>query len=200
MTGGCGGSPSPARFETTSALSTAPRRPPGVAVDPAPELPGATRTAEAAQGLAVLEAPADPAVARDVVRDFLDAAVRESEQDMSELLDTHARIRTGSRGGSQLAVNFWRQRFARLDYGAFVGQLLYRESEIETYRARDLKRMRPPRRFALVARGDDVLIRVRISSPRLGRTRMFGDEILFLLRPTGTGYKIKEMREEFRIP
>jgi hypothetical protein len=48
--------------------------------------------------------------------------------------------------------------------------------------------------------GDDVLVRVVIATPRVGRTRLFGDEITFLLRPSGGAYKIIEMVEDFQLP
>jgi hypothetical protein len=71
---------------------------------------------------------------------------------------------------------------------------------METYRAEDLGRMRPPRSLNVGVQGQDVVVRVPIVSPRAGKTRLFGDEILFVLRPDQGRYSIIEMSEDFQIP
>lgn len=91
-------------------------------------------------------------------------------------------------------------RLSRLDYGSLAGQVIFREADLETYSAKDVNELRPPRALPMSVQGDDVLIKVPVAVPRTGRTRLFGDEIAFLLRPSGTGFVIVEMLEEFQIP
>jgi hypothetical protein len=43
-------------------------------------------------------------------------------------------------------------------------------------------------------------VRVPIAGASRGAVQFFGDEIVFLLRPTAQGYKIAEVYEDFRVP
>ena len=190
----------PPDFPTTGELSDEPRHAPGVAVDPAPELPPPRAEADTESGLVSLDAPADPERARDVVREFFSAIARSSYDDLEPLLDEQAWVNGGSSGGRQRARSFWQMRLSRLDYGSLAGQVIFREADLETYSAKDVNELRPPRALPMSVQGDDVLIKVPVAVPRTGRTRLFGDEIAFLLRPSGTGFVIVEMLEEFQIP
>jgi hypothetical protein len=177
-------------FASSSTLpEDEPRRPAGVAVDPAPELPKPAPAASAEAGLVVLKTPLDTQAARQVVKDFFRAAV---EQDADR--------QAGASMGRQQAQPFWRLRLSRLDYGALAGQVVFRDAELEVYRSEDLARLRPARTLAMAVQGDDVLVRVPIATPRVGRTRLFGDEVTFLLRPNGATFKIVEMAEDFQLP
>jgi hypothetical protein len=198
---GCSSKHEPIRFASVSTLpSDAPRRPAGVAVDPSPTLPKPLPSASAEQGLIVLKAPLDAQAARQVVKEFFRAAVDQDGERLEALLDEGAHLQAGASMGRQQAQPFWRLRLSRLDYGALGGQVLFRDAEIEIYRSEELQRLRPARALGLSAQGDDVLVRVVISAPRVGRTRLFGDEITFLLRPSGSSYKIVEMAEDFQLP
>lgn len=193
------GATRPIRFPTAGQLPDAPRQAPGVAFDPAPTIPGAVSAGDPAQGLVVLRTPANPAAARDTVREFFQAVVDEAPDKLDELIDPSAYVETGSGQGRQRALSFWRQRLARLDYGALAGKLVYHPSEVETYRAVDVERLRSTRHFAVSVGDDDILIRVPIAVPRIGNTRLFGDEITFVLHPHAQGYTISEMVEDFQL-
>lgn len=194
----CGGT-RPLRFPTAGQESDAPRQAPGVAFDPAPEIPPAASAGNPAQGLVVLRTPANPAAAREAVREFFRAVVDEAPDKLDDLIDAQAYIRTGSGHGRVRARSYWQQRLSRLDYGALSGQLVYRPSEVETYRAADVARLRSTRQFPVSPGNDDILIRVPIAVPRVGNTRLFGDEILFVLHPRAHGYVISEMVEDFQL-
>jgi hypothetical protein len=188
------------RFETTTSLSDDPRRAAGVAVDPATELPPASPQADSEQSLVVLRAPPDPESAREMVREFFRAISRRSYSELEALVRQDAWLQAGAMSGRQNARQFWRTRLSRLDYGALSGSTVYRDSELETYRAQDVPKLRPPRALGVSASGDDVVVRVPIASPRNGKTRLFGDEILFVLRPERGRYGIVEMAEDFSLP
>ena len=177
-----------------------PRRAPGVAVDPAAELPAAGDRAGAQRGLLVLKAPRDVEAARAVVRRFFDAIVAGSAQGLDPLVSELAWVQLGPQGGRQRAREFWRSRLDQIDYQALAGEPLYRESELETYRPEDLARLDASRRPPIEVQAGDVVVRARIATARLGRTRYFGDDIVFLLRPRGTNFEIVEMIEDFRLP
>jgi hypothetical protein len=197
----CGGRQAPMRFASVTALpDDAPRRPAGVAVDPSPTLPAPQSSSGAEQGLLVLKSPLDAQAARQVVKDFLRAVVDQDGDRLEKLMDDQAYVQAGAGMGRQQAQPFWRLRLSRLDYGALDGQVLFRDAELEIYRSQDVQTLRPARVLNIAVQGDDVLVRVLIATARVGRTRLFGDEISFLLRPSGSSFKIVEMAEDFQLP
>lgn len=187
-------------LETVTALDTTPRRAPGVAADPAPELPQPGPAAHPEQGIVVLRAPQDPEAAREVVRGFFRAVSQGSYGDLEPLIADEAWLSAGAMAGRQKARQYWQLRLSRLDYGSLAGSAVFREGELETYRAADLAALRPPRALGVVAQNDDVVVRVPIAVPRSGKTRLFGDEIVFVLRPKGNRFAIVDMAEEFTLP
>ena len=187
------------RFATSPELeSGAKRRAPGVTEPRAEVLPDPARSADAKDQLLLLRAPASPELARQVVRSFLRAAVNEAPERMDPLLAPQAFIDTN--GGRQPARSFWRTRLAQLDYTELKGQLLFRESDLETFRAEDLTRLPAGRRIPLELGEDEVAIRVPIRVSWAGRARLFGDELVFRLQPTGSHFEIAEISEDFRLP
>jgi len=171
---------------------------PGVTEPRAEVLPDPARSADAKDQLLLLRAPASPELARQVVRSFLRAAVNEAPERMDPLLAPQAFIDTN--GGRQPARSFWRTRLAQLDYTELKGQLLFRESDLETFRAEDLTRLPAGRRIPLELGEDEVAIRVPIRVSWAGRARLFGDELVFRLQPTGSHFEIAEISEDFRLP
>jgi hypothetical protein len=196
--GGCTTHP-PLVFDTATDLDGGATHAPAVAVDPPTELPKAAPSASSADGLAVLEAPADIAGARATVRTFFQAVLAGSADKIDTLVDDAAWALTGS-SGRQKARAFWRARLTALDYRSLSGQLLYRESDLETYSAEDVSRLTGRRSLGLTPHDDEVLVRVPIVRPTSGSTRFFADEMLFRLRPRQNGFVIAEIWEDFRLP
>ena len=126
------------------------------------------------------------------------AAVNEASERLVPLLAEQAVVDTGA--GRQPARAFWQLRFAQLDYTELRGQLLFRDADLETFRAQDLARLPAGRHIALELGEDDVAVRVPIRISWAGRTRLFGDELLFRLQPSGAGFEIAEISEDFRLP
>jgi hypothetical protein len=89
---------------------------------------------------------------------------------------------------------------SQLDYTELKGQLLFRDGDLETFRAEDLARLPAGRRIPLELGDDDVAVRVPIRVSWAGRTRLFGDELVFRLEPTGARFEIAEIAEDFRLP
>jgi hypothetical protein len=193
---GCG--PRAATFDTVSSLPEAPRKPPGVAVDPAPSLPTTAVSAKTLEGLVVLSAPPDPRAARTVVREFFAAVVQEAPEKLDEIVSAEAWVDSGSQ--RQPVRAFWRARFSQLDYAALADEVLFRESELETYRPQDLGRLTGTRPTFVDAEGTDLVVHARVRASWTGRTRLLGDELFFLLRPLGERYVIAEIVEDFRLP
>jgi len=186
-------------FPTTARFAAdTPRKPPGLPDSPAAVVPDAAREGDTQDRLLVLRSPEAPALARSVVRGFLRAAVNEQPERLEPLLSAQAFVDTGS--GRQPARAFWRSRLTQLDYTELKGQLLFRDSDVETFRAEDLSRLSPNRRPHVELGQDDVLVRIPIRVSWLGKTRFFGDEMLFRLQPSGQSFEIAEISEDFRLP
>jgi hypothetical protein len=171
-----------------------------VVVDPTTELPAPVAQGDTQEGLVVLSAPPDTASARELVRSFFKAVSQGSYSELEPILTDDTWIQGGPMVGRQKARPFWQLRISRLDYASLAGSSVYRESELETYRSSDIPKLRPPRVLGVNAQPNDVIVRVPIATPRSGKTRLFGDEILFLLRAQGERYSIVEIAEDFTLP
>jgi hypothetical protein len=189
--------PAPAESARGAGSATS-RRAPGVAEQRSPVLPETSNTGSTRDQWLVLRTPLASGLAREAVRDFLRATVNEALERMDPLLTAQAIVDTGS--GRQPARAFWQSRFTVLDYTELRGQLLFRETDLETFRAEDLARLPVGRRFPIELAADEIAVRVPIRISWAGRTRLFGDKLLFRLQPAGTGYEIAEIDEEFRLP
>ncbi|MEO7037250.1 MAG: hypothetical protein ABI548_25065 [Polyangiaceae bacterium] len=194
--GGCARTP---QFASSAALPNRnERRAPGVTESRNFTVPDPVRQGNSEDQLLLLRAPAGTALARDTVRDFLRAAVNEAPARLELLLAPDAFVDTGA--GRQPARAFWQTRIAQLDYTELRGQLLFRDGDVETFRAEDLTRLPAGRRIPLELRADEVAVRVPIRVSWAGRTRLFGDELLFRLQPAGVRFEIAEISEDFRLP
>ncbi|HEX3850990.1 MAG TPA: hypothetical protein VHW01_08490 [Polyangiaceae bacterium] len=162
------------------------------------ELPEPTRRGDSREQLLLLRTPASSELARDTVRDFLRAAVNEAPERMEPLLTREAFVDTGA--GRQPARSFWLTRMAQLDYTELKGQLLFRDTDLQTFRAEDVARLPAGRRISLELAADELAVRVPIRVSWAGRTRLFGDELLFRLQPAGARFEIAEIAEDFRLP
>ncbi len=198
----CSPPPRSPSFPTTDRLETARRQPDGVALDPlpAPTSPVARGEAPSPWPVALLPPPPVEA-ALGVLRRVLDALTLENLAVIQPLLAARGSwVNPQSNSSSPLPVHF-RERVRRLDYEQLAGFPLLRESDAEVYTSEDLEASLPgrPRRPADMQPGD-VLLRVRVLTPRLGAERLFGDELLVMLRPERGSYLIQRWQEEFQLP
>jgi hypothetical protein len=188
------------QFDTQSEPEEEPRRAPGVAIDRAAELPPPVPTTVTGVGVAQLTTPPDSSLARQTVRKFLELMLRGSFRELEAIIDEQAWFNTGPSGGRQRARHFMQTRLARVDYSKLSLNSLYRQADVETYRAEDIPHLGKGRSVPRVVQGSDVLVRVFISTPRVGRTRVFGDEVSFVLRPSEQGFSVIEILEDFQLP
>jgi hypothetical protein len=194
----CAGPRPAAATGANGVRSAVPRRAPGVAEQRSEVLPEPTQVGNSRDQWLVLRAPAASGLARDAVRDFLRAAVNEAPERMEPLLAPQAFVETAS--GRQPVRAFWQSRFTVLDYTELRGQLLFREADLETFRAEDLARLPATRKLPIELLADEIAVRVPIRVSWAGRARLFGDELLFRLQRAGTRYEIAQITEDFRLP
>jgi len=193
-----------AAFATASELEERRRHPDGVAIDPTSEPPETREEADVENSLVTLRTPLGVDRAVETVGDlFRKIVLEDSSVDALFTRDALAvtTLAAGAGSGSMPpAALFWQQRFRRLDYTKLAGETIFRESELEIYRADDAA-MSPPHpaiRLDALSPGD-VVIRAPILTSRVGADRLFGDEIIFWLRRDGDAYKIYRVVEEFQF-
>jgi hypothetical protein len=192
---------SPHNFATASALPSAARKPDGVAVDLRASLLPATSRGSTTMGLAALSEPPDTTGALTVVRSFFGAVSREDLATLRSTLSADASLGPLSGPANAPAERQWEQRVHKLDYKAIGPEPVFRESTIEVYGYRDLELSegdRPNRPPSMAP--DDVLVRVPIEIRRIGADRLFGDEIIFLVKRVDGAFKIRAMLEDFQPP
>jgi hypothetical protein len=170
----------------------------GVAIDPPSSLPEPSPSAAAESGVVVLTEPADVRPALRAVGAFFDAVVAESMEGLDGVLDRAAHTSSPSRARPESARAAWERRFRNLDYKSLASEVLYRPSELEVHTAGDAAALGGSRALPVPPRGEEVLVRATIVVA--GSSRFFGSEIVFLLRPGPSGYKIAELFEDFRLP
>jgi hypothetical protein len=161
-------------------------------------LPAPARTSSVESGVLVLSTPRDPQQAQALVTAFFRAITLESGEALDRVLSNDAHLESSS--GRHPARNAWRSRFAQFDYGALRTTPLYRAAELETYRASDQPALGLARRLPAQMQADDVFIRVHLHVTHVSKTRLFADEIGFLLRPSGETYRIASISEDFQVP
>ncbi|KYF67913.1 hypothetical protein [Sorangium cellulosum] len=192
-----------ASFPAASELPEERRRPDGVAIDPASAPPRPVNEADARDGVVTLRTPLGIGLALDVVAEFFQRVTAEDSEALSELLTRDAlAIQTGSGGQGQppSAGLWWEQRFRRLEYGKLAGEPVYRESELQIFRAEDV--LATPQHPAIQPEtldDQDVVIRVPITTARIAADRLLGDEIVVWLRRDGPRFRIYRLLEDFQL-
>ncbi|HMJ16023.1 MAG TPA: hypothetical protein VK524_31620 [Polyangiaceae bacterium] len=188
------------RLDTVTELPDEPRHAPGVAVDPVAPLPNAQASGATSERLLVLETPLDPALPKEAARRFFEAVLHEDEAALESLLADDASFQPGPQGSRQSARAVWQARFARLPYQSLFGYAVVREGTFETYAAGEATRILGARNLPISVAARDVLLRAPVVRTHLAKSRMFGDEILFVLTPQARSYKIRTMVEDFTLP
>lgn len=198
----CGGPERGPSFATSVSFAELQRKPPSFAAELAPALPAsASATADGDRSAAArrLLVPLDSEAAREVVGRFFVAVLLESSRELSPLLAAQALV--VSEGSRQPAAAVWRARFAQLDYTSLAGRIVAAPQTLRTYTFNSAARAKldgvPPPLIAT-----EVVVVARPGLSWAGKTRLFGDELAFRLRPKADEprYEIAEIVEDFRLP
>jgi hypothetical protein len=188
-----------ARFDTTDPHSEPPpRRPPGIAVDPVTEWPKPQPRGNSEHGLLVLSAPRSLSEVHAVIDRFFHAMVAETPEEIDLLLSDQAFLE--STAGRQPARGALRSRLAQLDYSLLRGVPLYLARDVEVYRAEDARILESLRSLPRELARDQIYARVRLSVAHAGKTRLFSDQVGFLLRANSSGFRIVSINEDTPVP
>jgi hypothetical protein len=209
----------PPVFATASEAEDARRRPDGVAIDLTSEPPAAQNRASTEHALVTLRTPLGIDLAIGTVKDLFRTIVTEDSDGMAVLFAKGAKMFTAGRSGSQgqtlEAQDYWNQRFRRFDYTKLAGEPLFREAEVETYRAGDSEESPLRSLYGTGSAGkgaaampagvrsegldeEDVIIRIPIATSRAGLDKLLGDEMVVFVRREGDRYKIYRILEDFQ--
>lgn len=193
MTLGCASAP---RAATSSdAPVDAVRREPTVV------WPSAKGEADTSEAVVVLRGPPAGPAARRLVQGFFEAVRRESLRDLGALLSDDATISSGPGSAAEPVPKVWAARFKRLDYGFTGAKHPYRSDELGLFTKEQLLALRPARAFELTPEDDELLLVVTTRDRRkLAGPRHFGRRIEFVLGPARSGFEIRRMFEDFRLP
>ena len=186
-------------FATAGELPEAPRQPTGVVVDPTPELPVPQEAHRGDSVLVALLPPLPEQSALRVVAAFFRAVVTEDSEALSVLMTADANVSTNGRSPPSAMLDHWRGRLRHFKYQSLAAETLYQTADVESYHFRDLEVVRagrPPRPAEMVQ--SDLLLKVPLRVVREGGERMFGDEIVFLLRRSGERFLIRQTIEDFQ--
>lgn len=188
----------PSAFSTSSSSAT-PRRPDGVVVDPPTAYPPALESASASSTSVTLRAAPDDAAIERFVLSFFDAISRESIEDLGALVARDALTRANPRGPGAPLLETWRLRLRRLAYEPTAREPAVRGGDVEIFReplaGRERSLAAPPE-----TEPGDVVIRVRPRPPRGTTDRLFGSEMLLLLRRDAAGLRVRSALEEYAVP
>src|SRR5262249_55731396 len=161
-------------FAAASEMDAARRRPDGVAIDPTSSPPMARDQAEAGDGLVTLRTPLGLDRAIVTVNELFRKIVLEDSEGIEALFTRDALAATTTApnagpGQSPQATLWWQQRFRRLDYTKLAGETIFREAELEIFRAEDAVEAPPHPAIRLDALNDnDVVIRAPILTAHIG--------------------------------
>jgi hypothetical protein len=175
-----------------------PRRPPAIAVDPTTRLPEPAAAANTRAALLVLASPHELELVRQTVHSFFRALVNEIPADLDALLTDQAWLDATS--GRLPARNAFRARFAQLDFSPLRGVMLYREPDLEIYRARDARALSAARSLPEDLRADEVFVRVHLAVSHAGKQRLFSDEVALTLRADENGFRVARVAEDTPVP
>jgi hypothetical protein len=189
-------------FATSESFAELPRRPPSFAPEPAPAPPASASALAGSEDSSATRrvlVPLDSEAAREVVSRFFVAVLLESSRELSPLLAAQAFV--VSEGNRQPAAAVWRARFAQLDYTSLAGRIVAAPQTLRTYTFKSAARAKLDGVPAPSA-ATEVVVVARPGLSWAGKTRLFGEELAFRLRPKADEprYEIAEIVEDFRLP
>ncbi len=190
----------PAPFPTATTLPREPRHPDGVAIDRPTDLPGVDDTS--AEYITSLRTPLGDDVALSVVARFFAAVAHEDNDALAALLTrdaTVAALSSASAPSLGSAALSWANRFRKLDYTRVATADVYGPATIEIGRRHEHPGIDPTRGVASGV-DDELRLRVPILTATKGPERLFGEEVLFVLRRDGDTYRIARLAERFNLP
>ncbi len=128
---------------------------------------------------------------------MMEAWQQESIEHLRELLTPDAGPIENRAGGRKALEDSWRQRMRAHEYGQLAELELVRFDRVERWEWDALGRPDAPERPAEMQPGE-LYVRIPLEVTAFAGERLFDDEIVLLLRPEGSRYRIAAYGEESR--
>ena len=173
-----------------------PRHPDGVLIEPPAALPVAADRADA-RGVVALREPLPDDALQAIVLAYLRGWTSESVDSLEQLLTSDAVSLDAAHQSRAQLRDAWRSRMQNMDFKKLAGVQIARTDRIEHFEVADLGVPGAPARPSEMRAGD-VLVRVPISTPRVGAEQLFPDVLVLLLRRDEGKYKIAGVGESLR--
>jgi hypothetical protein len=197
----------PSTFPTSGTLPSAHRHPDGVALDLLSSPPDARERASSEDALVTLRTPLGTDVALATIALLFQRIAHEDADGLDQVFTRDA-VSVTAQPGPSMGMNssappyaaWWSSRFHKLDYTKLAGETIYREAEVEIYRAEDMRAgVALPSVRAEGLGETDVVARIPIATARIGQERLLGDEMILWLRREGDTFKIYRTLEDFQL-
>lgn len=193
-----------ARFPAASEHPEEERRPDGVSLELDSEPPGFDERESSDATVTTLRAPLGLDQAEDVIASFFQAVLQEDIGELSKLLRSGAMAYDTRTSGAPRTLNLlsqWRNRFEKFDYLRLRSRVVYRPSEVRSYRPPHLDAL-PLEVRELDPSGDEgargrtaMVLRAAILSRNVDGEQLFGPEIYFWLERDGNRFEILQVAE-----
>jgi hypothetical protein len=173
-------------------------RPPGVWLERMTELPAPASEAATTGRIAVLAASDAVPSALATVERFFEAVRSGEPEQLDQIVQNDASVVSPVTGGRQRVRALYRSRLARGKRDGLLEQFSARHRAIEAFRGDAARALGRWPMLATELTAADVVVRVPMSHDVSDPARLFGDEIVFVVRPSAAGYVIVEMIEDYR--
>lgn len=193
MVAGC--TAGPPDFPTSVQPPSAPRRPPGVALE-RPFVPPKSDTQD--ERTTVLVPPLDVMEARRLIDAFFAAVQTEDSRSLDRLFARGAVQQLPSGRELRSARDYWQRRFARLDYQALTPPI-YRGHEVRVQRAEDARQGLATDEPNHPLKSDELSLTLQPLTTHLQNVRVFGPELTFLVVEEEGRLVIARILEDFQL-
>lgn len=148
--------------------------------------------------MVVLQPPVPRVLARRAVQAFFAAIGRESLPELEAALGEDATLASGPGMPPEPIAKVWAARFRQMDYGA--ARAPYRADAIGLFTRAELTLLGGARSYELVPEEDELLAVVHTRGRIGGGPRHFARRLELVLGPAASGYEIRRMFEDFKLP
>lgn len=159
-------------------------------------MPSAAPRAEA-RGVVTLREPLAEEALRQCITTILDAWQHKSIEGLRELLTADAGPLDGRSGGRKALEDSWRQRMHVHEYERLAGLELVRFERVQRWEWDALGHPDAPERPADMQPGE-LYVRVPLEVTVVAGEKLFEDEMVLLLRPEGTRFRVAAYGEQSR--
>jgi hypothetical protein len=167
----------------------------GTPVDPSSQLPVAVELAGSDDGAVSLRAPLGRDGAIELGRRIVGAIVSKTPDALASDLEETVEILGFDPSYPMMRTQIISDYFIRgrvKPYEQLDAERVFRAEDVQLFAARELGRAGRPARPSMMT-DDELMIRVRVQTPRVGTDTLFDDELLFVVARSGDQLKVRAL-------